>query len=84
MSSALPCSIIHSVPAPTPRFSAMSALFLRLASSLLLGLSLLVPASAAEPLSPAQKDEVERIMQQVSVRPLQAGWPEVKTRGGAG
>jgi protein-disulfide isomerase len=40
----------------------MSALFLRLASSLLLGLSLLVPASAAEPLSPAQKDEVERIM----------------------
>ena len=28
--------------------------------------------------------EVERIMQQVSVRPLQADWREVKTRGGAG
>ena len=28
--------------------------------------------------------EVERIMQQVSVQPLQADWREVKTRGGAG
>jgi protein-disulfide isomerase len=40
----------------------MSALFLRLASSLLLALSLLAPAWAAEPLSPAQKEEVEKIM----------------------
>jgi protein-disulfide isomerase len=40
----------------------MSALLLRLFSSLLLAFLLLAPTWAAEPLSPAQKEEVEKIM----------------------
>jgi protein-disulfide isomerase len=40
----------------------MSTLFLRLAASLLLALSLLDPAWAAEPLSPGQKEEVETVI----------------------
>src|SRR5258708_4776405 len=40
----------------------MSALFLRLAASFSLAFLLLCPAGAAEPLSPAQKDEVEKVI----------------------
>jgi len=40
----------------------MPALVLRLAFSLLLAAAPAVPAGAAEPLSPAQKEEVEKLI----------------------